>query len=454
MTVANDTIHALASAPGKAGVAVLRISGPHASDVLTKLSRRELPSPRHLALRSLFHPDDQNAQDKLDEALIAWMPGPASFTGEDCAEIHIHGGVAILSAVLSAIEATGFSRPALPGEFSRRAFENGRMDLTRAESIADLVDAETEGQRRQAFRQYDGEMKERLDDWRTQIIDAMASLEAAIDFPDEEDVPDGVDGRAYQITQNLRDDIETALKDSGRTMAIRDGFRIAILGEPNAGKSSLLNKVAGRDAAIVSDIAGTTRDIIEVRLDLDGYVVWLSDTASLRKTQDQIEAEGVKRALAKAADSDLRIIVVPVGAEHWSLELLEPEDLLVINKIDLGKAPARLLDDAAPHDLKIVQTSVRSDESLTELLASLSKIVSSRLSVMEAPVVTRDRHRHHLASAKDRLDTALDAMSNGVGPELVSEDLRLASRAIGAITGAVDVEDLLDRIFGEFCIGK
>lgn len=454
MNQGSDTIHAMASAAGRAGVAVMRVSGANAPLVLKALTHKELPAPRRLVLRALFRATDVALTDLLDEAMVVHMPGPNSFTGEDCAELHLHGGSAIIQSVLKAISETGFSRLAEPGEFTRRAFENGKIDLTQAEAIADLIDAETEAQRRQAFGQFGGDAQKRIDRWREMLIEAMASLEAEIDFPDEEDVPDIVGGRAFNVVGELKQEIEQALLNADRGMAVREGFRVAILGAPNAGKSSLLNAIAGREAAIVSDIPGTTRDAIEVRLVLNGYVVWVVDTAGLREAADVIEAEGVRRAIRHAEEADLRILVSSSEADDASLTILQPGDLLVVNKVDIKQARDDLLETARGMQIETVQTSVLQSRGLNELMERLSDIVSNRLESQISPVVTRDRHRRLLQDAHEHLLHGEAAMKQGVGVELASEDLRLAARALGAVTGAVDVEDLLDRIFSEFCIGK
>jgi tRNA modification GTPase len=297
-----DTIIALASGSGRAGVAVVRVSGPAAAGVLRHFSKRPAPDPRVAAIRELH-----DGTGFLDEALVLWMPGPNSYTGEDVVEFHVHGGPAIIEAVLASATKSRLCRTADPGEFTRRAFDAGRLDLTQAEAIADLIDAETEGQRRQAGRLYQGEAARTFEGWRGLLMSAMAALEASIDFPDEADIPGEINLTALEPIEALAADLEAALGDAGRLRSVREGFRVAILGPPNAGKSSLMNRLARREAAIVSPVAGTTRDVVEVRLVLAGYPVWVADTAGLREASDAIEAEGVKRALARAEEADLRI---------------------------------------------------------------------------------------------------------------------------------------------------
>ena len=383
MHTPSDTIHALASAAGKAGVAVVRISGPRAIRVVEALTHADSPTPRRLSLRRLFRADDVQKRDRLDEAMIVVMPGPNSFTGEDCAELHLHGGFAIIQSVLDAIFETGLSRLAQPGEFSRRAFENGRMDLTQAESVADLIDAETDAQRRQAFDQYEGSVQTELSHWRDLLIQAMASLEAEIDFPDEEDVPDAISSRAYGLADQLVKRIESALQDADRSLAVREGFKIAIIGKPNAGKSSLLNAITKKDTAIVSDIPGTTRDAIEARMVINGYVVWFVDTAGLRETEDTIEAEGVRRAHSHAENADLRILVTSPDELDAQVELLMSNDIVVLNKIDVAKTD----------DQQVQTPKTRSSRSSKHKRTSVSALIRSSIIW---PSSSPTRSRQHL----------------------------------------------------------
>lgn len=450
-----DTIIAFASGAGRAGIAVIRVSGAGSSALLRQLSAHEpgvsretpMPAPRRAAVRSLHDRDG----GFLDEALVLWMPGPNSYTGEDTVEFHVHGGPAVIEAVLDAALGTGLCRVAEPGEFTRRAFDAGRMDLTQAEAIGDLIDAETEGQRRQAGRLYQGEAARTFEGWRGLLMSAMASLEASIDFPDEADIPGEVDLSALGPIEALASELEAALGDAGRLNAVREGFRVAILGPPNAGKSSLMNRLARREAAIVSPIAGTTRDVVEVRLVLAGFPVWVADTAGLREASDAIEAEGVRRALARAEEADLRIWVSDAAADvsRETFGSARPGDIEVLNKADLmGTAPAR----AGSEDVFVV--SARTGAGFEALERRLVQVVRERLEGDEAPLVTRARHRELVEEALLAVERALDAAKSGIGAELVSEDLRLAARALGRITGTIDVEDLLERIFSQFCVGK
>ena len=436
------TIVALASGAGRAGVAVLRLSGPQAGAALEALTDRPPPPPRIAARRAFCEPESGLS---LDDGLALWFPGPASFTGEDVAELHVHGGPAVVAAMIQACLAVPGVRPAEPGEFTRRAFENGKLDLAEAEGLADLVDAETEGQRRQALRQRRGALSGVYEGWRGRLIEAAALMEAEIDFPDE-DLPGELSRRAGPILQALADDMARHLDDAHRGERIRDGFRIAIIGPPNAGKSSLLNALAQREAAIVSDIPGTTRDVVEVRLVLAGFPVWIADTAGLREAADAIEAEGVRRALARAEEADLRIGVVE-GDEPVPVSLsasLQPGDLLARSKSDLHRSPGRRERE--------FWVSVKSGEGLAELERHLTQCVAEALGREEAPVLTRARHRRLVEEARAALLRAIPALE--AGAELAAEDARLAAHAIGRLTGRIDVEDLLEEIFSSFCIGK
>lgn len=450
--IASNTIFAIATAPGRAGVSVLRLSGPLAFAAAMRLSG-DLPQARRATLRTLRRPLDNDA---LDNALVLVFTAPNSFTGEDVVELHLHGGPAVVGAVLEALSAEPGLRPAEAGEFTRRAFENGKLDLTEVEGLADLVDSETEGQRRQALRQMDGALSRLYEGWRADLIGLMASLEAEIDFPDEGDVAT----EALEIFQSkvlgLKEALAQHLNESKRGERLRDGVRCAIIGAPNAGKSSLLNRLAGREAAIVSDIPGTTRDVVEVRLILAGAPVWMADTAGLRSAAGAIEAEGIRRALARAENSDIRIGMVDGAgsAEGWSALPLNPGDLLVIAKSDLapGVAADAARTWASDHGIEVLYASPKSGAGLEALDQWLTARVSALTSLGEAPSLSRLRHRRHVEDAVAALDRAHHSIH--LGPELAGEDLRSAAHALGRITGRVDVEDLLDKIFSDFCIGK
>lgn len=376
----------------------------------------------------------------IDDALVLWFPAPKSFTGEDVAELHLHGGPAVIDAALAACLALPGVRLARPGEFTRRAFEHAKLDLTEAEGLGDLIDAETEGQRLQALRQMEGALGRLYEGWRTQLIDAMALLEAAIDFPDE-DLPADLAARVGPRISALEAEFRAHLVDGWRGERVRDGFRIAILGPPNAGKSSLLNALARREAAIVSDIPGTTRDVVEVRLVLGGFPVWLADTAGLREASDVIEAEGVRRALERAEAADLRLGLVEADAEPDAalLAALKPGDILIRSKADLGAGEG-------------VAISAKTGAGIAALEVLLTERVAKALSAQETPALTRTRHRALVEEAAAALIAAQAALA--LGPELGAEDLRRAADALGRLTGRIDVEHLLDQVFSSFCIGK
>ena len=434
----SETIFALSSGRGPAGVAVIRVSGTRAGETVTQLTGKPLPAPRTAALRALHDPA---TGETIDQALLLWFPAPASFTGEDVVEFHTHGGPAVVSGVLAALGNQAGVRPAEPGEFTRRAFLAGKMDLTQVEGLADLINAETEAQRRQALRQMQGVLTDLYEGWRTRLIRALAYVEADIDFSDEDDVPEHVSAQVRSAIEALSGEISQHLADGSRGERLRDGLSVAIIGKPNAGKSSLLNALAKRDVAIVSNIAGTTRDIIEVHLNLGGYPVTLIDTAGLRETDDPVEAMGVARARARAEAADLRLHLTPYGEEP---ALADANTLAVVTKVDLEAGAAIGNQEGRFH------ISVLTGAGLTELVAHLADWAGKALSGGESVLLTRERHRHALENCRAHLQAAL------VQPDLVlmAEDMRLAARALGRITGRVDVEDLLDVIFRDFCIGK
>ncbi len=450
-----DTIFALSSAPGRAGVAVLRISGPGAGPALTALAGA-CPPARHARLARLVDPGSGTA---IDRGLVLWFPGPASFTGEDMAELQLHGGRAVIAAAVAALAALPGLRPAEPGEFTRRAFDRGKLDLSEVEGLADLIDAETEAQRRQALRQMEGALSRQLAAWRAALIAALAQAEAAIDFPDE-DLPEGIDDRNTHDILCVYKEIAEYLVDSHRGERLRDGICVALVGAPNVGKSSLLNAFARRPVAIVSETPGTTRDVVEVHLDLDGYPVSLADTAGLRELdsepekagQDSVEAEGVRRARARAAAADFKLAIFDLQAgpdfDPATRDLLDGDCLVVFNKSDLVAAAERDNLDGYP----ALTVSAKTGAGMAALEARLAEEVAARLDAGpgEAVPLTRARHRRALEDCVAAL-----ARAGGAGrPELVAEDLRLALRALGRIAGRVDVEDVLDAIFREFCIGK
>ena len=435
-----DTIFALSSAPGRAGVAVIRVSGPRADDALRALTRQSLPAERRAELRTLF---DNMHNERLDIALIVRMLAPRSLTMENVVEIQTHGSRAVIGAVLASLGRIEGFRPADAGEFTRRAVENGRLDLTQAEAIADLVAAETDAQRRQALRQLDGTLGALYEHWRARLIRAAAWLEASIDFADEEIPADAV-AESRQVLAEIAREIQAHLDDGRRGEILRDGLHVAVIGPPNAGKSSLINALAQRDVAIVSDIPGTTRDVLEVRLDLGGYPVILADTAGLREPGDALEREGVRRAEARARAADLRLLLLD-GSVAKPMAGLDPSmaataELTVWNKADIAPAgrPGRWI-------------SAKTGDQLPELIAELARQAEARLDG-DSPALTRLRHRQALEKAMGSIGASLKVPVES--PELAAECVRVALAEIGRITGRVDLDDLLDVVFRDFCIGK
>ncbi|MEZ5898735.1 MAG: tRNA uridine-5-carboxymethylaminomethyl(34) synthesis GTPase MnmE [Hyphomicrobiaceae bacterium] len=449
-----STIYALSSAPGRAGVAVIRVSGPAAQDVLAAMVRRP-PAHGQAAFRTVRDPQTGAA---LDQALILYFAAPNSETGEDVAEFQVHGGRAVVNAVLGALGRFPGCRMAEPGEFARRAFSNGKLDLAQAEGLADLVDAETEAQRVQALAQSSGALSQLYEGWRTTLLEAMALVEAAIDFSDESDVSGRAMKMACESVSALAVDLARHLADGRRGEILRDGFRVALLGAPNAGKSSLLNALAQRDAAIVSEEAGTTRDVIEVRLDLAGYPVIVSDTAGLRQATGAVEREGIRRSLAEAERADLILwLVEPGGNAQPALgESLEesrevsretaPLVLMVHTKTDLTTAPAQTPSQTG------LSISVKTGSGLEGLITRITQVAADRLASRSSPPLTQARHRQALETCLAGLNAFM--AGDAEEAELRAEDLRRAAYALGRITGRVDVEDVLGQIFGRFCIGK
>jgi tRNA modification GTPase len=450
MASERDTIFALSSGRPPAAIAVVRISGPGARSALEAMTGR-MPQPRQATLARVRDP---HGGEVIDEALALWFPGPNSETGEDVAELQVHGGRAVIAAVLSALGRFPGLRPAERGEFTRRAFENGHIDLTAAEGLADLVAAETQAQRRQAFGHLKGLLGSRADTWRERLIEALALVEAAIDFSDEADVPQQATAQALGIITPLAEEIGQALGRNGERL--REGLRVAIAGSPNAGKSTLFNRIARREAAIVSPYPGTTRDVLELHLDLDGYPVTILDTAGIRQSDDPVEQEGVRRATEQALNADLVLWVVDTaravrtGKEQCPI----PKDgavWTIVNKMDL------VADRAATRALFGGYDSVHYVSSVTgygldELVYSLGHFAEQTFS-LEPALVTRERHRAHLQQTLSCLAEAQGVANTGRA-ELFAEHLRLAVRALGKLLGRVDVEDVLDVIFRDFCIGK
>jgi len=473
----DPTIYALSSAAGRAGVAVIRVSGPAAGAVVQALCRTGLPKPRVLTLATLWrsaHFSDRSGDESvgnrlesesslaesgvdcgyvaaesgfdgggevIDRACVIWCPAPRSFTGDDVAEFQVHGGRAVIDATLQAIGLVPGTTPAEPGAFTRRAFENNRMDLTEAEGLIDLIDAETEAQRRQSLRQMGGALGGLYEGWRTRMVSALALIAAEIDFSDE-DLPDTLLDQARASLTVLTREMTDHLNDNRRGERLRDGLRVAIIGAPNVGKSTVLNWLAGRDAAIVSPVAGTTRDVIEVHLDIGGYPVTFADTAGLRETDDFIEQEGVRRARAWADQADFRLMVYDATEKTESVVSPSATDILIFNKADLVD---RTEESQPGH-----WVSAKIGDGMTGALADVKQRLQAAYQVSDVPVMTRERHRLAVTDSKAALERALAA----VDIDLMAEDVRLASNNLGRITGRVDVEDILDVVFRDFCIGK
>lgn len=435
--VSRETIFALATPPGKSGVAIIRLSGPDCQAVWQSLIGA-MPKARYATRIEIKDPD---SKDLIDDALGLWFPGPHSFTGEDVVELQIHGSQAVLQETLDLLAKQPGCRLAEPGEFTKRAFHNNKLDLTAVEGLADLIDAETAAQRRQAMRQLQGQLADLYNSWAGHLIKALAHLEAYLDFPDE-DLPAAVVADLQKLIQGTRQDIAAHLADNHKGERLRTGVVIAIIGPPNAGKSSLINALARRDVAIVTPQAGTTRDAIEVALNLGGLPATVVDTAGIRETDDEIEAEGVRRAKLHAENADLQIQLHDAAAvESDQLPTSNGRQLTVVNKIDLKNI----------EKTGVYGISVTTGQGLPELIAALTQAVSGLLPSGQDAVITRARHRQSLEAclaALERVTNPLPAL------DLAAEDLRLAVRALGEITGQVDVEDLLDIIFKDFCLGK
>lgn len=441
---ADDTIFAIASGAGRAGVDVWRISGPGARAAGELISKRKLVL-RRPALMRLYDPTSGEA---IDEALAILFGAPKSYTGEDVVELHTHGGRAVRAAVGEALLAFGL-RPAEAGEFTRRAFLNGKMDLAAAEALADLIDAETSLQRKQALGQLGGALSTRAEGWRRRLIAALAPLEADIDFPDEEGVPAAVAARAGPEIAALGRELKSHLETAGQARRLREGVEAVLIGAPNAGKSSLMNRLAGAEVAIVAPTPGTTRDVIETRLDLKGVPVLLADTAGLRgPTGDAIEIEGISRATQRAGAGDLRLLVIdPLTEDRAGFDLLKPGDIVLWSKKDLGGRPGEV-----PQGIESVHVSAKTGDGMAGLLQALERRAADLAAGAGEGALTRERHVFAVKRALEALARAELRIASA--PELAAEDVRLAARALASITGAVDVEDVLGEIFSSFCIGK
>lgn len=445
----NDTIFALSSAPGQAGVSVFRVSGPKSQAAIEALSQKEMPKARQAALRTIFDSDGHI----LDHPLIIWFPAPKSFTGEDCAEFHVHGSEAVIDGLAQSFLAMGL-RQAKAGEFTRRAVENNKMDLTEAEGLADLIDAQTAGQRRQALQQMDGGLRLIYEGWREMLLDAMAQIEGEIDFADEADIPDALSHAAYPYLKSCTESIERSLSELGRGEAIRMGVQIAIIGLPNAGKSTLMNHLAQRDVAITSPEAGTTRDIIETNIRLAGLPVTLSDMAGLRETDNVIEAEGVRRAIKRAEQAHIRLFILrpelgdnlPAQLDRLGLEFKQG-DVIYINKSNSYREKP-LFFDGKPHIL----ANAFKGEAIDALITHFETIIQNTYMEHGTAGLTRQRHADCARKALQACARAIETL--GCAPELASDDIRLALQALEELAGSSDIEQVFDRIFSRFCVGK
>jgi len=460
-SASTDTVFALSTAPGRSALAVIRVTGPKALSAVQAFcpSLNSLPTPRSATLRTIRDP---RTGEELDQGLVLTFQGPNSFTAEDCAEFHVHGSHAVVQGILDAMSSLDGLRPAEPGEFTRRAFDNGKLDLTEVEGLGDLLEAETEQQRRQALRQMGGHLSRVLEGWRSQLVECLAHAEAVVEFADdEEDVTDEVMERIAPRVQRLRGEMATHVSDGHRGELVRQGLSLAIAGPPNAGKSSLLNWLARRPAAIVSDVPGTTRDVVEVAMNFGGYPVRLWDTAGVRDTSDAVEREGVARALRHVDEADICIAVVdatePLDGPHaLPPSVLSAASLVLANKCDLVTEPDThlgLMRAAYGATQDLLGISVLSGHNMEHAVRHIEQLVISRMSRQEGepPLLTRARHRELLRGCIEALDRFL---AKPPEVDLACEELRLAASTLGRITGRVDVEELLDVIFRDFCIGK
>ena len=440
------TIYALSSGPGLSGVAVIRISGEETSSILKLLTKKDLPSPRVATLSKII---DSNNSELIDEALVLWFPGPNSYTGEDMAEFHVHGSMAVIKAIHKALEDTKKCRIAEPGEFTKKAFQNGKINLLKAESIADLISSETEIQRKQAIATMSGKTSRIFNEMRDLLLKSLSNIEAKIDFP-EEDLSEEVLSNTKENISRVIQKIQKILNDQKVGERIREGFKIAIVGPTNAGKSSLLNHLSNRDVAIVSEIAGTTRDVLETHLNIDGYPIIISDTAGIREAKNEIEQKGIKLALKKAEEADLNLIVIePKSLDFTGFlkDLINPNSILVINKCDIEKV--RLTEQMKKIDHVII--SVKNNTNIDNLISTIKSKLKGKFIRAEEILITRERHRVNLEQC---LENLINFQNQKNDFDKAAEDLRLATRHLGIIVGKVEVEEILGSIFNDFCIGK
>ena len=442
------TIYALSSGPGLSGIAVIRISGKITKQVINLLTSVDLPKPRVATIRKF---NKINNSELIDEGILLWFPGPQSYTGEDMAEIHVHGSIAVVRAILDQISKIEDCRLAEPGEFTKIAFQNEKINLLKAESISDLISAETEIQRQQAMKIMSGKSSDKFNSLREKLLKILSNVEAKIDFP-EEDLPADIIKNIKIDSEKIRKEIEKILDDQKVGERIREGFKIAIIGPANAGKSSLLNYLSNRDVAIVSEIAGTTRDVIEAHLNLDGYPVVISDTAGIRESQDEIEKKGIKLALKRAEDADLNIIVIePKNVDFTGFlnDLVSDKSIIVINKIDQGyKNINKQIEKFNP-----IFLSIKNETNLDELINRIKDKLKNKFVSSNETLITRERHRQSLEACVQNLKH-FEEKNSQEDFDKAAEDLRLATRHLGMIVGKVDVEEIIGSIFNDFCIGK
>ena len=442
------TIYALSTGPGISGIAVIRVSGKNTAEVIKKLTGSKLPVPRVATLKKF---NKNGGKELIDEGVIIWFPAPNSYTGENLAEFHVHGSRAVINAMHSAISKIKNCRLAEPGEFTKRAFQNGKINLLKAESIADLISSETEIQRKQALKIMSGKSADKFNSWREKLLKILSHVEAKIDFPDE-GLPKKIITEVQKTSNTVLTEIKKTLDDQNVGERIREGFKIAIIGPPNSGKSSLLNYLSKRDVAIVSEIAGTTRDVIETHLNLDGYPVIVSDTAGIRSSKNEIEKKGIKIALKRAGDADLRLVIVSAKNVDFTgvlKGLLTKNAILVVNKSDLIKGKLNSKFKKYEH----VLISIKKDSNLNKLITKIKSKLKNKFTTAEDILITRERHRQSLINCVQHLEK-FQKKKSAQDFDKAAEDLRLATRHLGMIVGKVDVEELLGSIFNDFCIGK
>ena len=442
------TIYALSSGPGISGIAVIRISGPETKNIVSKFIKKPFPKARMATLKKI---NKINTNELIDEGIIIWFPGPNSYTGEDMVEFHVHGSRAVIEALQSSLSKLEGCRLAEPGEFTKLAFQNNKINLLKAESIADLISSETEIQRQQAIKIMEGKSSKKFNEWRKILLKILSNIEAKIDFPDE-NLPKDILKNIKESSEKVKNEIKKVLDDQKVGERIREGFKIAIVGPTNAGKSSLLNYLSRREVAIVSEIAGTTRDVIETHLNIDGFPVIVSDTAGIRESKDEIEKKGIRLALKKAEKADLNIVVIEPKSPDFTRffkDLVSNKSILVINKSDLG------VDKIVSKFKKFnpIYISIKKEKNLDKLINTIKDKLKNQFINHENILITRERHREHLEKCISYLNEFLEK-NNSKDYDLAAEDLRLATKHLGIIVGKIDVEEVLGSIFKDFCIGK